>query len=143
VLQKGGVSGDGQTAVVTTALPTPLTIVALVDGAPAAGVVVTFIPTAGSGSVLPVIDTTGADGVASTHWTLPASAGAKIVTANVSGASGSPQTFHATALPDAPVSIVPDSGNSQVQEAGATFQLPLRARVLDAFGNGVPGVSLN
>lgn len=142
VLQKAAVSGEGQSTAVATALPTPIRVIALLDGAPAAGVVVAFAPAAGSGNALPTADTTGVDGIASTQWTLANTAGPKALLASSPGASGSPQTFHAIALPGAPALIVADSGDAQFQEPGLDFAGPLRVRVFDLFGNGVPGVSL-
>lgn len=143
VLQKAAVSGEGQSATVANAVPADIRVLVLLDGAPAVGVVVTFAASAGSGSAVPSVDTTGSDGIAVTHWTLGNTAGPATLTATAAGATGSPQTFHATALAGAAATISADSGNGQVQEASIGFSRALKVRVFDALGNNVSGVSVS
>lgn len=82
---------------------TPNPTVRVVDArnSPVAGVTVTFAIIAGGGSVTGVSKQTGANGTASPDsWTLGATAGANALSATVTGLSGSPVTFTATALSD-------------------------------------------
>jgi plastocyanin len=60
------------------------------------GANITWSVTAGGGSVTPTTSTTGADGLASTVWTLGPNPGANSVEASMSGATGSPVAFGAT-----------------------------------------------
>src|SRR5688572_19888263 len=91
-------SGDQQQGRVGQLLENPLTVTVTTDGAPAAGVTVNWSTTAAGGSLTPTSVTTDANGVASTSWTLGTTAGAQTATATVSGATGSPANFSATAL---------------------------------------------
>jgi len=100
------VSGSGQTAEISEAVPNPLVVSVTQDGGPVAGIMITWGVTAGEGSVDPTSSTTSAAGTASTTWTLGSSAGANTVQASASGVTGSPVTFNATAtepLPPAPM----------------------------------------
>lgn len=136
-LQKAGVSGEGQTAVVATSLPTPISVVAMIDGEPVAGVVVTFIASPGSGSAGQAVDTTDIAGVASSGWTLGAKVGAATLSASLAGAIGSPQIFHATAVHDSAATFDAAGGDDQVQDAGLSFSQALRVLLQDQFGNPV------
>ena len=142
VITKGAPSGDAQSGVVTTVLPVPLAVKITQDGAPVAGQSVTFTPGGGAGTVLPSPVLTGSDGIASASWTLGQSSGARFVTVTSPGVTGGPIQFGATALAAAPAQVVAAGGQGQVQEAGASFPRLLTALVLDAFGNGVPGVTV-
>lgn len=142
VFRKGAVSGDSQSATVATTLAVPLTVVILVDGAPAAGRVVHFTPAAGAGTVLPATDTTGADGIATTQWTLGTASGVRTLNATAEGVSGPAISFRATAVPGAPATLALSLGQGQVQETGKQFSTALVVRVADGFGNGVPGVNV-
>ncbi len=68
------------------------------DGAPAAGVGVTW--STGSGSLDPTSDQTDGDGLSTSTWTLGGTPGAMAATASVTNATGSPVTFTATATTD-------------------------------------------
>ncbi|HUP52670.1 MAG TPA: plastocyanin/azurin family copper-binding protein [Longimicrobiales bacterium] len=99
------VSGSGQTAEISEAVPNPLVVSVTQDRGPVAGIMITWGVTAGGGSVDPTSFTTSAAGTASTTWTLGSSAGANTVQASATGVTGSPVTFNATAtepLPPAP-----------------------------------------
>lgn len=75
---------DGQTALTGATLPLPLSVLVQSDGAPKAGVAVTWH--ASDGTVEPVSGVTDATGQASATWTLGAAAGAMSVTTTVAGA---------------------------------------------------------
>lgn len=110
-------NGDQQTGPVSVALTSPLRVSVTRDGAPEAGVSVTW--SADAGSVAPVTASTGADGISTTIWTLGAVAGAQSAHAAVSGATGSPVSFTATATagppPPPPAEIVVTVGNNFFQ----------------------------
>ena len=95
-------SGNSQTAAVSTALPNPIVVRVAQGGTAVAGTTVTWAVTAGGGSVTPTTSVTAADGLASTVWTLGSAAGANTVQASVSGATGSPVSFSATATSATP-----------------------------------------
>lgn len=103
------VSGDQQFGMAGTLLPEPLVVrVITSEGNPAAGIDVTFVATAGQGTVGEVANepvsqqsvTTDGIGQAQVWWTLGPPPGAQRVEARLSGASGSPVTFVARADPD-------------------------------------------
>jgi len=138
------VSGNQQAAVAGTELPQPL-VVRVVDARarPVSGRAVTFVVTAGGGHVAAGTVVTNADGVAQDRWTLgTASADSQRVEARVVDAAGTAAvlaTFSAAATPAAPATLVKlggDVGTGQVAQPAADS---LAVRVVDAFGNGVPG----
>jgi len=137
------VAGDLQTATVGAALGTPLTV-KIQDrlGHAMAGRTVTFTPGAGSGAVGPTSTNSGADGTATTIWTLGTVPGAQTVSATVAGLSDA-ATFTATANVGAAAAIAVSAGNSQTAIAGAAVSIALAVRVADAFNNPVPGVSVS
>src|SRR5215208_936160 len=95
------IDGDGQEAIVGQELGQPL-VVTVTDGDVASvGSTVTWSAT-GGGSVSPTSATTDASGNASTTWTLGTTAGLQTAQATLSGASGSPASFTATAFSDQP-----------------------------------------
>lgn len=129
-------AGGGQTAAVGESLGTPLSVLVLDDsGQPFAGASVQWEATAGGGSVSPATSQTGADGRASTDWTLGGLAGTQRVTASVSGLS--PVEFTATAQAGAAEEVVVTPGAPTLEALGATVQLS--ATVRDAFGNELAG----
>jgi plastocyanin len=135
-------SGDGQNGGISTTLPLPLRVRITEDGLPLAGRVVTFAPGAGAGTVLPAIDTTDADGIASATWSLGTTSGGRVVGVTSVGVTGSPQVFQAVVLPGPAADLSEVSGAGQIQEAGLIFSQPLIVRVRDAFNNSVPGVTV-
>ena len=100
-------SGDNQTDTVGQTLPNVIRVKATLDGVLAGGVVVQFAGGVfGSPTVI-----TGDNGIATTTWTLGNVAGPAAATATVAGAVGSPLTFRATAVPDAPFELRYSSGD--------------------------------
>jgi hypothetical protein len=96
-----GVSGDGQSAIVGTALPAPLVVRAHdAAGNAVAGLAVTWIVGQGGGGVAPTTSLTDTDGLASTQWTLGGAPGANTATAVISGVGT--VTFGATGIPGTP-----------------------------------------
>lgn len=125
-------SGDGQTAQVGTTLPLPLRVLVTYNGTPQSGQTVTWAAVGTGASVNPMQATTDVNGVATTNWTLGSTVGAQSATATLSGASGSPVTFTATATA-APVAVIQKaataSGDAQTDSVAATLPNPLRVLV--------------
>jgi len=131
------VSGDGQSATRGTPLPQPLVLRVESGGRPAAGVPVSWQPSAGSLSA--ASRATDSTGRASAIWTLGAVAGPMTLAATVGGAGGTSLQFTAQAL--AVISITPDSaGADQSGVVGTTLPVPLRVTVTSdgAPAAGVP-----
>lgn len=138
-IAKAASSGDAQTGTVGQELGAPLQVVVTEGGAPSAGKTVTW-STASGGSLDPTSAVTDASGVASATWTLGTTSGAQTAAATLSGASGSPVAFNATASPDAPAALSKAGGDAQSGSLNGALPLPVQAKVADQFGNGVPGV---
>lgn len=97
IAQTATQSGNAQTGTAGAALAQPLRIIVTNSGAPLAGQTITWGTTSG-GSFAPPSSQTGADGIATTTWTLGvAIVGAQSASATLAGASGSPVVFTATA----------------------------------------------
>lgn len=93
-----GVSGSGQSGTTGQPLASAFTVrVADANGAPVAGVTVTFAVTAGAGTLSPNQAVTDSQGLASSKLTLGPAAGTNIVAVTASTLSGSPVVFTATA----------------------------------------------
>jgi plastocyanin len=134
-------SGDGQSAVVGTALANPLRVVVTSDGAPQSGTTVVW-SAAGGGAVAPASAVTDASGIASGTWTLGHTAGTQAANATVSGATGSPVAFSATGTAAAAATIANHGGNNQTGATGSTLATPLQVLIADQFGNPVAGVTV-
>jgi plastocyanin len=135
-LEKWTPSGDLQVDTAGQLLPKVLRVKVTQDGTPVPGVVVNF---GGTGSFGKPVDTTDALGIATSSWTLSISAGGQSATATVAGAVGSPLTYTATAVPDAPVSLILVSGDDQTAQLGTLYMQPLVVKVADQYGNGING----
>jgi len=139
------IEGDGQTALVTQTLPTPLKVQVLNDDQqPVEKYAVQFDIVQGDGKLngqfTSLIDSTDAEGYASVVWTLGRSAGVhkvKLVNMPLTPTNNDSLTFIATAQPDAPDEMEKISGDQQSQGAGKTFAQPLRVRIVDQYGNGI------
>ena len=91
-------SGNGQSGSTGQDLASPLRIVVLRGASPEAGAVVTWSTTGAGASMIPNIDTTGADGISTSIWHLGTSSGTQSAQAAVAGgADGSPVRFTAIA----------------------------------------------
>jgi len=134
--------GDTQTGAAGTQLGAPLRV-QLRDrlGVPVAGQTVTFAVTTGGGSVAAATAVTGADGVASTTFTVGTAAGsAQEVQAAAAGLA--PVSFAATVTAGAPAAALAVAGNAQTGGTGSRLPVSPRVRVADAFNNPVPGVTV-
>jgi plastocyanin len=135
-------TGDAQTGPVTTALTNPLRVVVTLNGAPQVGTSVTWASSAVGSSISPG-GNTDMNGVATANWTLGQTAGTETATASLSGATGSPVTFTATATPGPASQLSLVSGNNQSGAPNSSLPNPLQVRVGDQFGNGVSGVTVS
>lgn len=134
-IEKWPPSGDNQTDTVGHTLVKPIRVKVTLNGQVVAGYMVHFDGgDLGTDSML-----TGADGIATSTWTLGGAIGTQFVTASLDSAQGSPLTFHATAVTGAPASIEAVSGDSQIVVVNALFGAPLVVKIADQFGNGVTG----
>jgi len=89
------VSGSDQTAIVETALTSPVVVIVKDQNGDAfAGTEVSFAVT--EGSVSAATGTTDADGQASVTWTLGTTVGTQTLNASATGLTGSPVAFSAT-----------------------------------------------
>ena len=130
------VSGAAQSGVVGAALPAPVAVrVSDATGRSVPGASVTFTPQTGSGTVAPSAVTTGADGAASTQWTLGTAAGTHTLNASVTGVSAVSLTATAVAGPAARVRTSRDSVRFTALQDTAT----LTATLQDNFGNPAAG----
>ncbi len=133
-------SGDAQSAPVTTALPAPLVVrVTDVSGAPVEGATVTFAGATGNGTVNPTQALTDASGLARTTATVSTRTGLHTFVASAAVVTGSPVTFTANATAGAATQLIKVSGDGQNGQAGVGLAQPLVVRVADAQGNGVQG----
>jgi adhesin/invasin len=135
------VSGDGQRAAPRATLPDPIVVgVTDADGNPVSGAAVTWVVTAGGGSVTPTTSVTDAAGHASTSWTLGPSVDTNTVEAVVSGVGSAQFSASAQAGSAAKIRIV--SGNNQSGQAGTQLTAGLVVQVQDADGNAVSGAAV-
>jgi plastocyanin len=135
-------NGDAQSGRVGQPLATPLSVVVTEGGSASSGTTVAWSTTASGGSVDPASAVTDANGIASSTWTLGTVSGSQTAHATLSGASGSPVSFTATAGPDAAATLADAGGNGQSGAVNTQLAAPVQAKVADRFGNGVPGIGV-
>lgn len=137
------VSGVGQSALQLSTLPVPLQVRVLDrygNGAP--GATIAF-SASDAGSASPHIVISDAAGLVSTSWTMGRFVGYQYLTASFStGASVKAEARSMQAPPGAPVTLNKISGDSQSVVQHSLVGLPLEVELLDANGNGVPGVTV-
>jgi plastocyanin len=135
-------SGDAQTAAVATELSDSLRVIVKEDGAPLAGATVTWATTATGAAVSPLTSQTDPAGLTATAWTLGHAAGAQTATASLSGASGSPVTFHATATPGPATNLTKLAGDGQTGIILGSFPAQVKVTVSDQFANPIAGATV-
>lgn len=135
------VAGADQTGDAGRALAVPIRVRAvdrLATGV--AGRTVVFEADPGAGAFLPPSAVTDANGEAESSWTLGTLAGGlQHATARVQGLGEGTATVDALAVAGPPESFEVTAGDDQVAVRGSMLTDPISVRVLDAFGNGVPG----
>ena len=139
------VSGDGQSAEVSTQLSDPLVVRVLdQDGAVLNGVSVSFSVSPTDGTLSASTAITNAQGEASTRLTLGSTVGTYTVTASASGITGTVSfTATATAAPKVATTLEKASGDGQSAEVSTQLSDPLVVRVLDQDGAVLNGVSVS
>jgi plastocyanin len=142
IAKTGNNSGDAQNGSVGQPLGSPLQVLVTESGAPSAGTTVTWSTGVAGGSVVPA-GVTDANGIASATWTLGNAAGSQTASAALTGASGSPVTFTATAAPGAPAALAKAGGDQQIGNVNTPLGDLLQAKVADQFGNGVPNIDVS
>ena len=134
-------AGDGQSAIVNTILPTAAAVIVRDQfNNPVPGVPVVFAPASGGGSVTggsAVTDTAGAARVGS--WKLGTLVGQNALTATASGLTGSPVLFTASGSRDVAAQLLRVSIDTQMATAGQAVSTPPAVRVVDQYGNPIPG----
>ncbi len=133
--------GDAQTAAAGTQVPAMVAVrVADAFGNPVEGVPVSFVVSAGGGSVAGVAPVTDEAGVATlASWTLGPSVGANTIDVTAGALS---LTITATGIPGAPAIVLVASGDAQIATVGTPVALPPSVLVTDANNNPVPGASV-
>ncbi len=136
-----GASGNNQTSRVGEALPSPLVVrVNDAAGEPLPSVTVSWAVSSGAASLSATSTATDANGEASVTVTVGTSVGAVTITASVGGLN--PVTFTAGVLAGPAATMAKFSGDSQSAQVNTETAVPLVVRIADAFGNGVPSVSV-
>lgn len=140
------VTGDAQAGIAGSALPLPLVVkVTDVLGRPVPSQNVEFTVETGGGQVSPASMTTGADGRASTTWTLGPSAGAQQVMAQAVGGQAPDNlvfAFGATAIAGSGSLIAAVSGDDQTAPVNSALADSLVVKVSDGSGNPVSGITV-
>ncbi len=134
-------AGNNQTGTVSTALPTALAVLATVNGTATSGVSVTFSDGGVGGSFNPATATTNSSGIASSIYTLPATAQTVSVTATSTGYTGA--TFTETAIPVSVTSLQIISGNKQTGTVGTALPLPIVVQARNSSGVAVAGAAIS
>jgi hypothetical protein len=130
-------TGNDQTGQVSTALAQPITVlVRNASGNPLQGVAISWA-TASGGSMAAATTQSGANGIATVAWTLGGNAGQQTATASLSGATGSPVSFTATATaaPAGAVTITGVDPSPMVEGQQATI-------VGTGFGTSTAGLAV-
>jgi hypothetical protein len=133
VLALTATAGNNQSGMVSTTLPTALTILASSSGTPVSGLGVTFSD-GGAGGVFGTPNvTTGSNGTASTTYTLPPNVETATITASSSGYTSA--SFTETSTPKV-TAITVVSGGKQSGTVGTTLPLQIVVKAK----NGTAGV---
>ncbi|HEY5489565.1 MAG TPA: hypothetical protein VIK25_00115 [Gemmatimonadaceae bacterium] len=129
-------SGSGQTGTVGRALAAPVSV-RVVDGYGnnVRGVSVSW--TADDGTISANSATTDTLGRSQGRWVLGNRAGTQSASVSVTGLS--PVNVVAIAQAAVPFQVTLETGDKQTQTVGQTLPLPLVAKIVDQFGNGIAG----
>jgi adhesin/invasin len=140
------VSGDGQTARVSSPLDSLIVKVSDSQGRPVGGATVDFVLVdAKGGSLSPASGVTDAAGLAGTQITLGPQVGTLTGQAGVHQSQGSTPIaadFSATAVASDANGLVLVSGDDQSAPVGTQLPQPLVVAVRDGFGNPISGVTV-
>lgn len=133
-------SGNNQTWVQGSQLPTPPTVVVTDGQFPVPGAQVAFAVASGGGSVIAPQQTTGNDGLAAVGGWRLGSATTNTLTASVVSSSITPVTFTATAEPLVITALTKVAGDNQTGFAGNFSTTKPTVAVLNQFGQPTEGV---
>jgi adhesin/invasin len=136
------VSGDVQTDTIGATLAAYQVRVTDSLGNGVQGVTVSWLVTAGGGSVTPSAPTTDAGGFASATRVLGTAAGVDSATASVGGLIGSPRPFGATALHGNPSLIVKTAGDAQSATVNTNVATAPQIQITDRASNPISGASV-
>ena len=137
------VSGNGQQALITQALPGPVVVRVTKSGAAVVGANVSFEVTQGGGSVLPAQSATDAAGEARTTWTMGSAAGTQSLRISAtSGVAAPPVAVTATATPGITLQLAQLDGNEQTAVAGSAVLVSPAVSVRNSSGVALPGVTI-
>jgi alpha-tubulin suppressor-like RCC1 family protein len=118
----------------------PLAVRANGDGGvPLADTLVLFLVEEGDGILESAEARTDAEGAAEVNLRLPNRPGAVVVSATVAGSEDLRTQFELTALPGSPRRVTSIVGDQQRAGPGEILRENVGVRVLDEFGNSVPG----
>lgn len=132
-------TANNQSGMEGTALPTSLTVTATCNGAPEAGVTITFSDGGAGGSFGSPTAVTGSNGTATTTYTLPNSVETVTITASSTGYQST--TFTETSTPTVTaLSIV--SGGKQSGTVGTALPSALVTRAKNSSGAAVSGAPI-
>lgn len=134
------VQGDAQEAPAGSTLEAMVVRVEDANDNGVPGVPIAFAVTAGGGSLEASDMTTDAQGNAATHLTLGVVAGLNTLTVTSPGLL--PLVVSASGDVGSPSRLVADEGDGQTDVVGAQLGTPLRVKVKDAVGNGVPNIAV-
>jgi plastocyanin len=134
----GGADGDGQSGTAGSTLPTPLAVVLSDANDVRPGVTVTWA-TPDGGTLSPTSSVTDGAGRATTSWTLGPASGGQTATASVAGATGSPVTFNATAVPANTILLVQDAAGARFSPS--TLTVPAGTTVSFVWASGTHDVT--
>jgi hypothetical protein len=132
-------AGNNQSGQVSTLLPTALSVLATNNGTPVQGVSVTFSAGSAGGTFGTPTAVTGSNGIASSTYTLPATAQTVTVTASATGYSSA--VFTETATP-AVATVTTVSGGKQSGVVGTTLPLPITVKAKNSSGVIVVGAPI-
>jgi len=133
-------AGNNQSGNIGTTLPTPLTVLATSNGAPVAGVSVTFSDGGAGGTFGTPTVTTDSNGLASSTYTLPGTAKTVSITASSTGYTAASFTETATS---AVAALTVVSGGKQSGTVGSNLPLPIVIKAKNSSGGAVAGVSIS
>lgn len=137
------IAGNNQSAEVLNPLPVPLQIATTdpYNGRPITGVTITFSDGGKGGTFNPTSAVTDSDGDVSTTYTFPKKTGTYTLTASAANFGSVIATETATAA--APQKLISYAGARQTGPVGTVLPVALTAETKDAYGNPVPGVTVN
>lgn len=136
------VSGDAQSDTIGASLTAYSVRVTDSLGNGVQGVSVSWVVTAGGGSITPASPTTDVNGFATATRVLGTAAGVDSATASVGGLVGSPQRFGATALHGNPAQIFKTAGDGQSATVNSAVATALQTRVTDRASNPIQGANV-